>query len=140
MLTEGWKSHGGGCGDVPPSHDPTVPGMALQCLGWRHSGGDGHIGAEVTEEIRPAGLTSRHRPARAQGRHSYLFRGFRRPPSRGARGGVREWEAQCHGVDTGLAAQLPHSAEDDRTGWVGGTTSRYDSQVVLGCRRGGIRL
>jgi hypothetical protein len=63
MLTEGWKSHSGGCGDVPPSLDPTVPGMALQCPGWRHSGGDGRTGAEVTEKTRPAGLTSRHRPA-----------------------------------------------------------------------------
>jgi hypothetical protein len=44
MLTEGGKSHSNGRGDVPLSCDPIVPGMALQCLGWRHSGGDGRTG------------------------------------------------------------------------------------------------
>jgi hypothetical protein len=43
---------------------------------------------------------------------------------------VREWAAQCHGVDTGLPAQLPCSARDGRTGRVGGTTPGYDSQAV----------
>jgi hypothetical protein len=107
MLTEGWKSHSGGCGDVPPSRDPTVPGMALQCPGWRHNGGDGRTGAEVTEKTHPAGLTSRHRPARAQGRHPYLFWGFRRPPSRGATWGP--YESGRHSV-TELTPALPHSS------------------------------
>jgi hypothetical protein len=40
------------------------------------------------------------------------------------------WAAQCHRVDTGLAAQPSHSAGDGRTGWVGGTAPGYDSQVV----------
>jgi hypothetical protein len=50
---------------------------------------------------------------------------------------VRGWEAQCYGVDTGLVAQLPHNAEDGRTGRVGRTTSGYGSQAVSGHRRGG---
>jgi hypothetical protein len=47
------------------------------------------------------------------------------------------WVAQCHEVDTGLAAQLQHSAEDGRTGQVGGTAPGYDSQAVSGRQRGG---
>jgi hypothetical protein len=35
---------------------------------------------------------------------------------------VQEWVAQCHGVETGLPAQLPHSAGDGRTVRAGGTT------------------
>jgi hypothetical protein len=50
---------------------------------------------------------------------------------------VREWAAQCHGVDTGLLAQLPQSAGDGCIGLVGGTTLGYDSQAVLEGRRGG---
>jgi hypothetical protein len=53
---------------------------------------------------------------------------------------VREWEAQCHRVDTGLPTQLPHSAEDGRTRRVGGTTPRYDSPVVSEDWRGGDSL
>jgi hypothetical protein len=44
---------------------------------------------------------------------------------------VREWAAQCHEVDTGLAAQVPYSARDGLTGRVGGTALGYDSQAVL---------
>jgi hypothetical protein len=50
---------------------------------------------------------------------------------------VREWAVQCHGVDTGLPAELPHIASDGRTGLVRGTTSGYDSQAVSEGRRGG---
>jgi hypothetical protein len=50
---------------------------------------------------------------------------------------VREWAAQCRGVDTGLPAQLPHSAGDGLSGRVGETTSGYDSQAVSESRRGG---
>jgi hypothetical protein len=50
---------------------------------------------------------------------------------------VREWEAQCHRVDTVLPAQLSHNAKDGRTGRVGGTSSGYDSQAVSEGRRGG---
>jgi hypothetical protein len=45
-------------------------------------------------------------------------------------GVVPEWAAQCHGVDTGLPAQLPYSARDGLTGRVGGTATGYDSQAV----------
>jgi hypothetical protein len=62
--------HIGGCGGVPSSRAPTVPGMTLQRLGWWHSGGDGHTGPEVTEETHSAGLMSRRRPERARGRWS----------------------------------------------------------------------
>jgi hypothetical protein len=50
---------------------------------------------------------------------------------------VREWAAQRHRVDTGLPAHLPHSAEDGRTGRVGGTAQVYDSQAVSGGPPGG---
>jgi hypothetical protein len=49
---------------------------------------------------------------------------------------VREWAAQCHGFDTGLPAQLPHSAGDGCTTRVGGTAPGYDSQAVSKGRRG----
>jgi hypothetical protein len=39
MMTEGWKSHSGGCGAVPLSHDPTMSGMVAQRPGWPHRGG-----------------------------------------------------------------------------------------------------
>jgi hypothetical protein len=52
-------------------------------------------------------------------------------------GVVREWVAQCHGVDTELPAQLLHSAKDGRTGRVGRTTPGCDSQAVSEGRRGG---
>jgi hypothetical protein len=44
--------------------------------------------------------------------------------------------AQCHGVDTGLPAQLLHNAEDGHTRRVGGTAPGYDSQVMLEGRCG----
>jgi hypothetical protein len=53
---------------------------------------------------------------------------------------VQEWAAQCHGVDTGLPAQFHCSARDGRTGRVGGTAPRFDSQVVSEGRQGGHSL
>jgi hypothetical protein len=50
---------------------------------------------------------------------------------------VREWLAQCHKVDTSLAAQLPHNAGDGRTGRVDEAVPGYDSPAVSGRRRGG---
>jgi hypothetical protein len=50
---------------------------------------------------------------------------------------VREWAAHCHEVDTGLPAQLSHSAKDGRTRRVCGTAPGYDSQAVLEGRCGG---
>jgi hypothetical protein len=43
---------------------------------------------------------------------------------------IQEWAAQCHGVDSGLPAQLPLSARDGCTRRVGGTALGYDSQAV----------
>jgi hypothetical protein len=59
----------------------------------------------VTEETRLTGPTSRRRPGRAQSRHPSPFEGsavlFRECDV----SAVREWAAQCHEADTGLAAQ-----------------------------------
>jgi hypothetical protein len=86
-LTGGRKVHSNGRGIVSSLQVPTVSGMALQCPGWWHSGGDGRTGPEVTGETRSAGLMSRRRPAWARDRRSYPFRGFRRPLSRVQRAG-----------------------------------------------------
>jgi hypothetical protein len=59
--------HNNGRGNVSSSQAPTTSGMVLQCPGWWHNGGDGHIGPEVTEETCFTGLTSRRRPAWVQG-------------------------------------------------------------------------
>jgi hypothetical protein len=138
MLTEGWKSHSSVCGNVPPSRDPTVPGMALQCPGWWHSGGDGRTGAEVTEKTCPAGLMSQHRPARARGRHPYLFQGFRRPPSRGAT--WRSYESRRHSV-TELTPALPHSSRTvsgwpHKAGWRNNTGIQFPGGVRAQAWRG----
>jgi hypothetical protein len=46
-------------------------------------------------------------------------------------GAVREWAAQCHEVDTGLAAQLPH-----RASWWNSAEIRFPGSVrVLTWRR-----
>jgi hypothetical protein len=79
--------HSSGRGGVLSSRVPTASGMALQCPGWLHSGGDGRIGLEVTGETRSAGLTSRRCPAYARDRCPYPFRGSRRPLSRVQRAG-----------------------------------------------------
>jgi hypothetical protein len=68
----------------PSSRAPTVPGMTLQCLGWRHSGRDGHTRPDVTEETCSAGPMSRHRTGRARGRWPSPFEG-----STALLGGVR---------------------------------------------------
>jgi hypothetical protein len=69
---------------------------------WRCSGWDGRTGLMVTAGSRP---TSRHGPARVRNRRpspfegsAVLFRGCGVPA-------VREWVAQCRGVDPGLTAQ-----------------------------------
>jgi hypothetical protein len=113
-----------------------VLGMTLQCLGRRHSGGDGSIGPEVMEETRSAGLTSRRR---------LRWRGAGdRTPSEGAtvffRGGQRGGSTGVGGTvsrnDTGLPVQHPHSAGDGRIVRVGRTAPGYDSQAVSEGRRG----
>jgi hypothetical protein len=86
-LTGDRKLHSGRRGDVLSTWVPTLLGMALQCLNSWHSAGHGRTGpeaAEVMEEMRSAGLTSRHHPGRAQSWWSYPFRGYRCPLSSGA--------------------------------------------------------
>jgi hypothetical protein len=73
-----------------------VRGVAQQGRGWPHridSDGDG----------APAGLTSWFDPAESR------EKGSRVPPPPRGHGvlAVLEWAAQCHGADTGLAAQSP---------------------------------
>jgi hypothetical protein len=135
-LTEDRRPHRGGRGDVPSIQVPTVLGMTLQCLGRRHSGGDGRIGPEVMEETRSAGLTSWRRLRRrgAGGRTpsegvTVFFRG-------GQRGGSTGVGRTVSLNDTGLPGQHPHSAGDGRTVRVGRTASGYDSQAVLEGWRG----
>jgi hypothetical protein len=49
---------------------------------------------------------------------------------------IQEWAAQCHGVDTGLTAQLPYNPRDGLIGGVDGSVSGFDSLAVSDCRRG----
>jgi hypothetical protein len=130
-LTEGRKVHSFVPGDALSSRAPTASGMAAHGTGWLHSSGDGRTGSEVTGETRSIGLMSRRCLARAWSKCLYLFRGLCCPLSRGCDvEAVREWAVQCDGVDTDLPAQASHSAKDHRTGQVGGTAPRHDSQAV----------
>jgi hypothetical protein len=105
-LTEDRRLHSGGRGGVLTTWVPTMLGMALQCLGWRHSGGDGRTGPEVTGKTRPVDLMSRRRPRQGgvggctpfEGA-AVLFRG-------GDVEEVREWATQCHG----MTPAFPHSS------------------------------
>jgi hypothetical protein len=65
-LTEDRRPHSGGRGDVLSAWVSAVLGMALQCLGWRHSGGDGRTGPEVTEKTRFTGLASWRHPRQSR--------------------------------------------------------------------------
>jgi hypothetical protein len=97
-----------GRGGVLSSRVPTTSGMALQCPGWLHSGGDDRTGPKVTGETCSIGLMSRCCPALARGRCLYPFRGFRRPLSRVRRAGRTGAGGT---VDTGLTAQRRTVAE-----------------------------
>jgi hypothetical protein len=104
--------------------------MVVQRWGWPHradgDGGDAFHWSDVTASSR-AGAGWASIPL------------SRVPPSSFEGCGVqavREWAAQCHGVDTGPPAQLPHSARNGLTGRVGGTAPGYDSQAVSEGRRG----
>jgi hypothetical protein len=57
-LAEDRRPHNGGRGDDLSTWVPTVRGMALLCMGWRHCGGDGRKGPKATGKMRPASLTS----------------------------------------------------------------------------------
>jgi hypothetical protein len=83
-LTEEFGLHSGWHGSVPSAQAPTVSGMASQCLGWRHSAGDGRTGSEVTEGTCSSHLASWHRPRRALGWWPYAPRGRCCPFLRGA--------------------------------------------------------
>jgi hypothetical protein len=65
------------------------------------------------------------RPSRFEG-YAIFFRGRGVP-------GVREWVAQCRGVDLRPYRTAPHSGGDGLTGGVGGTVSGRDSQARQGC-------
>jgi hypothetical protein len=87
--------HSSGHGGVSSPWASTVPGMALQCLGWWHSGRDGRIGPEVMEETHSTGLTSQRRPGGrgVDGRTLFegsavLFRGVRHGDGTGVGGTV----------------------------------------------------
>jgi hypothetical protein len=95
-----------------------VPGMVAQQRGWPHrAGGDGgdvlHWSGVTASSRAGAGLMSvplsRVPPSSFEGCDVEA---------------IPEWAAQCHGVDTGLPAQLPYSARDGLTGRVGGTAPR----------------
>jgi hypothetical protein len=123
------------CLVVPGFHNvrdgAAVPGMVAQRRGWPYrAGGDGrdalHWSGVTVPSCAGEGLTSvplsRVPPSSFEGCDVEA---------------VREWAAQCHGVDTGLPAQVPHCARDGHTWRVGGATPGYDSQAVSEVRRGG---
>jgi hypothetical protein len=137
-LTEGWKSHSDGRGDVLSSWVPTAPGMVLQCSRWWRSGGDGRTGPMVTEETRLTGPTSQCHPVRVRGRRSYPFRGFWCPLSRVRRAG----RMRVGGIVSRRAVQwpyrkVPYSGGDGLTRTVGEIAPGYDSQAVSVGRCGG---
>jgi hypothetical protein len=112
-LTEDRSPQNGRRGDVSSIWVPTVLGMTLQCPGWRYSGRNGRTGPKVTGEARPAGLTSRFCPQRAQSRWSYPFRGAAVLLQGGRGGGGTGVGGTVSWNDTGLPAQRrgwPHSA------------------------------
>jgi hypothetical protein len=135
-LTKGQRAHNSGRGGVLSSQVPTAPGMALQCLGWQHSGGDGRTRPKVTEESRFTGLISRCCPARARGRRPYLFRGFRRPLSRGA--AWRPCRSGRHSVRE-LTLALPHSSRTvPGMAPQGGLAEQRRDMIPRRCQRAGM--
>jgi hypothetical protein len=135
-LTKGQRTHNNSRGGVLSFRVPTTPGMALQCLGWQHSGGDGRTGPKVMEESRFTGLTSRCFPARARGRRPYLFRGFRRPLSRGAT--WRPYKSGRHSV-TELTLAFPHSSRTlPGMAPQGGLAEQHQDMIRRRCQRAGM--
>jgi hypothetical protein len=133
--TGGHKVHNSGHGGVLSSRVPTAPGMALQCPGWLHSGGDGHTGPEVTGRraplVRCHGVVLRGRGVDVRTLFedsAILFQGCSAPA-------VREWVVQCHGVDTGLTAQRRKVAE--MASRVGLAEQRRD-MIPRRCQRAGM--
>jgi hypothetical protein len=94
----------------------TAPELLQQCPAWRYRGRDG-VPAGLTSWIDPAGSRgkgSRVQPAPLRGRGMLT---------------VREWEAQCHGADTGHTAQSPIVVGMGSPYGVGGTAPGRDSQA-----------
>jgi hypothetical protein len=105
QLTGGCRAHSSRRGGVLSPCNPTASGMALQCPGWRHDGGDGRAGPMVMEETRLTYLMSRRGPRQVWNRcpppfegSTVLFRGC-------GVSAVREWVAQCHGANASLVTQ-----------------------------------
>jgi hypothetical protein len=136
QLTEGSKVHNSGHGDVLSFWVLTAPGRVLQCPGWLHSGRDGCTWPKVTGETLSTGLMSRRRPARAWGKRPYLFRGFRRPLSRGAT--WRLYESGRHSV-TELTPAFPHSSRTVlRMAAQGGLVEQRRVMIPRRCQRAGV--
>jgi hypothetical protein len=121
------------CLVVPGSHSArdgtAVPGMAAQRR-------DGRTRPKVTEETRSTGLMSRCCPARAWGRRSYLFRGFRRPLSRGAT--RRPYGSGRHSI-TELTLAFPHSSRIvPGMASRGGLAEQRRDMIPKRCQRAGV--
>jgi hypothetical protein len=105
LLTGACAGHNSGRGGVLSPRTPTASWMVLQCPRWRRDGRGGRTGPMATEETRFTGPTSQRGLRRARDRRlpppfegsAVLFRGC-------DTSAVRDWVAQCHGVDTGLTA------------------------------------
>jgi hypothetical protein len=104
-LTGGRTRHNSGRGDVPSPRASIASGMAMQCPGWCHDGGDGRTGPTATEVTGPAGLTSRRSPGQAWNRRPPPLEGFAVLFRGCGASAVREWVAQCHRTDADHAAQ-----------------------------------
>jgi hypothetical protein len=116
-------------GDIKVLSDgATAPGMVAQRRGWHRAGGD--------KETRSTGLMSRCCPTRARGRHSYLFRGFRRHLSRGAT--WRSYGSGRHSV-TELTPALPHSSRTvPGMAGQGGLAEQRRDMIPRRCPRAGV--
>jgi hypothetical protein len=93
-LTRGRTGHSSGCGDVLSPRVPTVSRWC--CSGW-----DGRTGLMVTVGACP---TSQHGPGRARNRRPSPFEGSAISFRGHGVPAVREWMAQCRGIDPGLTA------------------------------------
>jgi hypothetical protein len=135
-LTECWRMHNGGRGDVSSSWAPTAQGMELQCPRWQYSGGDARTGPELAEQTRSTSLTSWRRPVRARGKHPYPFRGFRRPLSRGA--ACWPYGSGWRSV-TELTPTFPHSSPTvPGMAARGGLTEQRQDAIPRRCQRVGV--
>jgi hypothetical protein len=104
-LTRGRRAHSSRRGGVSSLRTPTAQGMAIKCPGWRWGGGDSCTGPTATEMTGPASLTSQRSPVRAWSSRPSLLEGSAVLFRGHGTSVVREWATQCHGTDTGHAAQ-----------------------------------